>query len=143
MQPSVDVNDYMVSSPVLVTPDTELFGAIDQITHHRLSGVTVVDHQRHPVGMLSELDCLRVILSGAYYGRRVGSIRVGDNMTREVESVQAHANIVDVAKSMLDHKRRRRPVIDEQNRVVGQITCRAILRCVSDFDMPGRWLHGI
>jgi len=143
MKRTVDVNDYMVKGPVLVTPDTELFEAIDHILRHRLSGVAVVDDNRHPVGMLSELDCLRVVLSGAYYGEQVGSTRVGEHMTKNVDCVKAHANIVDVARSMLANKRRRRPVVDEQNHVLGQITCRAILRCVREFESGTPWAQAM
>lgn len=143
MQHSVDVNDFMVKRPVLVTPETELFEAIHQILRYKLSGVAVVDDDKHPVGMLSELDCLRAILSGTYYGEEVGTVRVADHMTAKVECVHAHANVVDVAKSMLDHKRRRRPVVDDHNQLVGQITCRAILKCVKDFDVPKRWFESV
>lgn len=139
MAHSVDVNDYMVAAPVLVTPDSELFEAIGEIITNRLSGVTVVDDDRHPVGMLSELDCLRAILSGTYYGQGVGRSRVAEHMTREVECVRAHSDIIEVARSMLERKRRRRPVVNERNELVGQITCRAILRCFRAFDMPEQW----
>lgn len=139
MPHSIDVNDYMVKNPVLATPDTGLFEAIHQITSRRVSGVTVIDEDRHPVGMLSELDCLRAILSGAYYGDRVGTMRIADHMSKNVECVPAHASLVDVAQSMLAHKRRRRPVVNDRNELIGQITCRAILRCVTDFDVPGQW----
>jgi len=138
MQKSVDVNDYMVKRPVLVTPDTELFEAIHRILRYRISGVAVVDGNKRPVGMLSELDCLRAILSDTYFGENVVNMSVGDHMTADVECVPAHADIIGVAKSMLDHKRRRRPVVDEENRLVGQITCRAILKCVKDFGLPKR-----
>lgn len=143
MERSVDVNDYMVKGPVLVTPDTGLFEAIDQILRHRLSGVSVIDGDRHPAGMLSELDCLRAVLASAYYGEGIGSSRVGEHMTTSVDCVNAHSNIVDVAQSMLANKRRRRPVVDEDNRVVGQITCRAILRCVRDFDKGTPWAQAM
>ena len=139
MPHSVDINDYMVRQPVLVTPESGLFEAIEAIIGHRLSGVTVVDGDRQPVGMLSELDCLRAILSGTYYGEGVGRSRVAEHMTTGVECVPAHADIVDVARSMLARKRRRRPVVDDRNRVIGQITCRAILRCAKDFDLPSQW----
>ncbi len=142
MKHSVDVNDYMVKRPVLVQPDTELFEAIHKILRYKISGVTVVDDNRHPVGMLSELDCLRAILSGTYYGTEVGTILVKDHMTSGVESVKSHADVIDVAQSMLDHKHRRRPVVNSDNKVVGQLTCRNILKCVKDFDVPKRWFEG-
>lgn len=135
---SVDVNDFMVKRPILVTPDTELFEAIHKILRYKLSGITVVDDDKHPVGMLSELDCLRAILSDAYFGEGVGNIRVADHMTPEVECVDAHSDVIGVARSMLDHKRRRRPVVDDHSQLVGQITCRAILKCVKEFGGPLR-----
>lgn len=139
MKRSVDVNDFMVKRPVLVTPDTELFEAINKILRYKLSGVTVVDDDKHPVGMLSELDCLRAILSGAYFQEGVGNIRVADHMTSNVECVDAHSDVLGVARSMLDHKRRRRPVVDSHQQLVGQITCRAILKCIKDFGGPSGW----
>ena len=142
MKHSVDVNDYMVKRPVLVTPETELFEAIHQILRHKLSGVTVVAEDKTPIGMLSERDCLRAILSGTYYGDEVGTIRVADHMAENVESVHTHADVIDVAQSMLDHKHRRRPVVNDHNQVVGQLTCRQILKCIKDFDVPKRWFEG-
>lgn len=136
MTQSVDVNDYMVKHPVLVRPDTELFEAIHQILENKLSGVTVIDGNKHPVGMLSEIDCLRAILAGAYYGDSVGKLRIDEFMTPNVECVQAHADLIDVAQSMLDHKHRRRPVVNERNEVIGQLTCRQILRVISNFGTP-------
>lgn len=142
MKNSVDVNDYMVKRPVLVHPDTDLFEAIHRILRYKISGVSVVDDQNHPVGMLSELDCLRAILSGTYYGEEVGTILVKDHMSNAVECVNSHADVIDVAQSMIDHKHRRRPVVNNQNEVVGQLTCRNILKCIKDFDVPKRWFEG-
>ena len=138
MTRSVDVNDYMVKHPVLVTPETELFDAIRQILENKLSGVAVVDDGSHPVGMLSELDCLRAILAGTYYGDAVGKARIEDFMTPDVECVAAHADLIDVAQSMLDHRHRRRPVVNGRNEVIGQLTCRQILRVVQDLGLPQR-----
>ena len=132
----VKVSDHLIKRPVLVTPDTELFSAIHKILVHKISGVTVVDDHRRPVGMLSELDCLRAILSGSYYQEEVGTIRVGDHMTEGVEAVSPDDQIVDVALSMLDHKHRRRPVVDERGNLLGQLTCRQLLKGVKDFDLP-------
>lgn len=127
MKNSVDVNDYMVRNPVTVTPDTDLVEAMNLMIKNRISGVTVIDEDNHPVGMLSELDCLRAILSLRYYQEEVGTMLVKDHMASPVETVPAHADVIQVAQSMLDHKHRRRPVVNDQNQLIGQLTCRAIL----------------
>ncbi|MDZ7827418.1 MAG: hypothetical protein U5R48_17050 [Gammaproteobacteria bacterium] len=47
---STRVRDHMLLKPVLVTPDTDLFEAIHLILVNKISGVTVIDEHRRPVG---------------------------------------------------------------------------------------------
>lgn len=136
MLKSVKVADHMLRKPVVVKADTELFQAIHQILSHKISGVTVIDDHRHPIGVLSELDALRAILSSIYYQEDVGTHLVGDHMTFPVETVGPADDIINVAQSMLDHKRRRRPVIDAHGELVGQVTCRQLLKAIKDMDHP-------
>lgn len=132
---SVNVSDYMLTHPVTVTPETDLFEAIHQILVNKISGVTVVDDDKKPVGILSELDCLQAILSGTYYGSVGGKVK--DFMTAgEIETVGPNDDIIDVAQSMLEHKRRRRPVVNGAGVLVGQVTCRQLLKAIKDFDTP-------
>lgn len=136
MLKSVRVRDYMLTKPVVVKPDTDVFQAIHEILVNRISGVTVVGDDKRPVGVLSELDCLRAILWATYHEEEIGSHPVRDHMSTPVETVSAHDGIIDVAQSMLDHKRRRRPVVDSHGRMVGQLTCRQLLRAIKEFDVP-------
>lgn len=136
MLKSVRVRDYMLTRPVTVKPDTDIFQAIHEILVNKISGVTVVDDDNRPVGILSELDCLRAILWATYHEEEVGVHPVKDHMTTSVETVRLDEDIIDVAQSMLDHKRRRRPVVDRQGRMVGQVTCRQLLRAIKEFDVP-------
>ncbi len=133
---SVKVQDYMLKRPVVVSPETELFEAIHKILVNRISGVTVVDEMKRPIGMLSELDALRAILSATYYQEEVGTHLVSDHMTEGVETLTPNEDIIDVAMSMLDHKHRRRPVIDSHGYMIGQLTCRQLLKGMKDMDMP-------
>lgn len=133
---SVKVKDHMLKRPVLVKPDDDLFHAIHQILAHKISGVTVVDERHHPVGMLSELDVLRAILHREYYQEDIGTPLVRDHMTSSVETVGVGDDIIDVAESMIDHKHRRRPVIDSHGELVGQLSCRNLLKAIKDMDHP-------
>ena len=133
---SVKVGDHMLKRPVLVTPDDDLFHAIHQILAYKISGVTVVDERHHPVGMLSELDCLRAILHREYHQEEMGITVVRDHMTPNVESVGVNEDIVSVALSMLDHKHRRRPVLDDHGVMVGQLSCRQLLKGIKEMDRP-------
>jgi CBS domain-containing protein len=88
----------------------------------------VVNDQGDLIGMLSELDCMKVALNAGYYGDWGGP--VGDFMTPEVESVDAEMNIIDLAQKFLDSGFRRFPVL-RNNRLVGQISRRDVLRALS------------
>ena len=101
------------------------------LSAYRVSGVCVVDDGGYLVGILSELDCLKAILSSVYNKSPVG--KVGEFMTKEVITVKATDNIVDVASDMLKFKHRRRPVISDDGLLIGQVTCRQILNAVKDF----------
>ena len=53
-------------------------------------------------------------------------------MTTDLYSVGPHEDIVDVAQEMLKRRYRRCPVVQD-GKLVGQITCRQLLRAVEKF----------
>ena len=128
---SVELKDYMLRNPVTARQELTVYEAALRILDHKVSGLAVVDERKALMGVLSELDCLRVILAGVYNDEEFGSALVGDVMAREVEFQHPHDDIVDVATSMLDHKHRRRPVVQD-GLLVGQVTCRQILKVVTE-----------
>lgn len=132
MSRSLSVEDYMVKRPVKVKADTPILDAVETILAHRVSGVCVVDENDNLVGVLSELDCLRAIVERIYKKGESTAGYVYEVMTREVDSCKSSEDIVTVAASMLNSKRRRRPVVDD-DKLVGQVTCRQILGAIHDF----------
>jgi CBS domain-containing protein len=132
---SVNLTDYMQRYPFKVRADDRLFDAIEVITRNRISGVIVVDATDRLVGMLSEMDCLRAILSAIYHeSTDVGLVR--EYMTADVISCRINDNIVDVAVDMLAKGHRRRPVLAENGGVAGVITCRKLLDVIRSFNEP-------
>tara|TARA_B100001093_G_C26819935_1_gene1011458 strand:+ start:1838 stop:2236 length:399 start_codon:yes stop_codon:yes gene_type:complete len=131
MVSSVDLRDYMLPNPITVAADDELYTAIDVIVNGRISGVCVVDSEHNLVGVLSEMDCLRATLGGIYNASACTG-KVSEYMTSRVISCDIRADLVSVAADMLKEGHRRRPVVDG-NRLVGQITCRQLLRVITDF----------
>ena len=129
---SVDLSDYMLHNPVTVTADENVFAAINLIVEEKVSGVCVVDSGGLLPGVLSELDCLRAILSATY--NENGDVgNVADYMTKEVDCCELHTDLVNVAADMIKKGHRRRPVLDH-GKLVGQITCRKLLSVVSEFN---------
>ncbi|NQX89919.1 MAG: CBS domain-containing protein [Halioglobus sp.] len=98
---------------------------------NKVSGVCVVDRDSNLVGVLSEMDCLRAVLSAIYNNTSIGVVR--DHMASD-NLLIAHPDedIVDVAQDMLTKNKRRRPVV-EDGKLIGQITCRQLLHAVMAF----------
>jgi CBS domain-containing protein len=128
---SVELKDYMLVHPVSVSIDADMGEAIRVIIDNKISGVCVVDNEGRLAGILSELDCLRAILSATYNEGRIGMVR--EYMAHEnLVVANPHEDITDVAQDMLRKNKRRRPVV-EDGKLVGQITCRQLLTAVMRF----------
>jgi CBS domain-containing protein len=119
----------MAGKLVTFKPDTDVLDAIHELVQHRIAGAPVVNDQGELIGMLSELDCMKIALNAGYYGDWGGP--VADYMTPDVESVDADMNIIDLAQKFLQTKFRRFPVL-RNNRLVGQISRRDVLRALKE-----------
>ena len=124
---STMVKDYMSKTLVTFKPDTSVLDAVHTLVEHRIAGAPVVDDAGNLIGMLSELDCLKVVLQPGSHGDYGGPVR--DYMTDSVETVNAEMSIIDLAQRFLDSRFRRFPVTD-RNRLVGQISRRDVLRAL-------------
>jgi len=124
---SVLVKDYMTRSLVTFKPDIDVLDAVSLLVKHRIAGAPVVDAEGNLIGMLSELDCLKIALHAGYHGDWGGP--VSDYMTAGVKTVDAEMSIVDLAQVFLDTRFRRFPVM-QRNRLVGQISRRDVLRAL-------------
>ena len=77
------------------------------------------------VGLLTEKDCFRFMFAATYHREQGG--RVSEFMSREVATIEAGTDIVDVAQVFLKSPYRRFPVV-EGGRLVGLISRRDVLR---------------
>lgn len=121
------VRDIMITKPVVFTSDEDLLDAVCVLVNRRVTGAPVVDARGNLVGLLTERDFLRAALVAGYHGERGGS--VGEYMSRDVQAVNSDDSLLDVATLFMETKRRRYPVM-EDNRVVGVVVRRDVLRAV-------------
>lgn len=70
---------------------------------------------------------MKVVLDSSYHNHWGGPVK--DYMTTETRTVCAHMNIIDLAQEFERHGFRRFPVL-EDNRLVGQISRRDVLRAL-------------
>ncbi len=121
------VKDYMAKTLVTFKPNTDVLDAVHILVTKRIAGAPVVDDAGNLIGMLSELDCMKVALQAGYHGHFGGP--VADFMSDGVQTVDGEMNIIDLAQEFVETTYRRFPVM-RNNRLIGQISRRDVLRAL-------------
>ena len=124
---------------VTLSPDDDVYAAMQIFLRRRFSGAPVVDADGRLLGILSEKDCLRVLAGEAWDGLPEGKVR--DYMTTTVSTVRADTPLIDVVGRFLGRPYRRFPVVDDDGRVLGQISRRDILRAILEM-RDNTYLYG-
>jgi len=122
------VRDFMDKSFITLTPEMDVYRAIDIMLKGGITGAAVVDAKERLVGVLSEKDCLRTLVHDAY--SLLPSGKVSDFMTERPVTIYADLDIFTVADKFINSTFRRLLVVDEDNRLIGQITRRDLLRAI-------------
>lgn len=98
----------------------------------RISGGPVLNDAGELVGMLSEKDCLRIIIDSSYHNQPNHEGKVKNYMSRTVKTMDVDKDIFDVANEFLTTHFRRFPVIDAKGVLKGQISRRDIMKAARD-----------
>jgi len=96
-----------------VRPDDTVFNAIEQMAHHDIGALPVVDDGLL-VGMISERDYTRKIV---LVGRSSRETRVSDIMTHDLVTVTPDDSVQECMRLMTNHRVRHLPVLE-----VGRLT---------------------
>ena len=124
------VKDYMARHLVTLQPDDKVLQAIHTLIEHKVAGAPVLDKDGKLAGILTEKDCLNVVVNATYYSDYGGL--VADFMSTEVEVMNAEDTIVKAAERFLNKRYHRYPVMDN-NRLVGQISRADVIRALGDY----------
>jgi len=124
--------EIMTRKLVTIPPDRPIFAAMRVLLRNRISGAPVVDSDGSLVGILSELDCLKVLANGEFYDddhSEEGTVQ--NYMTAVTQSVGPDVDVYTLAQYFLDHSVRRIPVVGD-GQLLGQISRRDVLRTIEE-----------
>ncbi len=137
--PNQTAMDIMARSEMTLSPETDIYRVIQLLLKHRLSGAPVVDAEGRLVGILTEKDCLKVLAGEAFDGLPEGHVQ--DYMTRDVDTLTPTASLYDIVDRFLGKAYRKLPVVDDQGRVIGQVSRRDTLRAMESI-RDNSYLYG-
>jgi CBS domain-containing protein len=121
--------DYMSADPVTLGPDTDIHSAMRILRDNAITGAPVVDAQGNLVGILAEKDCFKVAFTSSYHREPGGWVR--EFMSRDVRTIDADEDIIEVAEMFLNSRYRRFPVM-AHGRLIGLISRADVLRALAD-----------
>ena len=129
------VANYMSVDLVTFRPDQDINVAIATMLDRKISGAPVLNEKGELVGIISEKDCLKVIIDDAYHNQPHTKNKVEDYMSHDVDTVSIESSIVDVANKFFNNSYRRFPVVDTNGKVRGQVSRRDILKAAQKIKM--------
>ena len=132
------IRQFMDTTVHTLHPNTELLVAIQSLLDHHVTGAPVVSDDGELLGILTELDCLKLLAMGSDDGDSASGT-VAEYMTKDVYSVPSKVNIYFAAGVFLGNTFRRLPVV-ENGKLIGAITRFDILRAVAkNHDLVPNW----
>lgn len=144
----MQVSDLMTHHVVTAYPDTPVVDVAESMQQHNVSGVPIIDHDGHLVGIVTEADLVvrnanvhfptflqildaRIYLTSTHdfedeLRKALGTV-AGDVMTRDVQTVRPNDDISVAATLMVDRGLNPIPVT-ENRRLRGIISRSDIIR---------------
>ena len=121
------LRDFMDTKVHTVPPDMPIMEAIGTLLSNHVTGAPVVDGEGKLVGMLTELNCMRLATGGARAHAPGGT--VADYMTTDVVVVPPDMDVYYAAGLFMKHDFRRFVVV-ENDELIGAVTRFDLLRVI-------------
>lgn len=122
----IRAREIMTCRLTTLSPDVDVFEAVDHILGKRISGAPVVDQHGTFMGIFSEKTAMRVLLAAAYDqfpGSNVGAYMNTDRN----RIIDEESTLLDVAHRFQQTPYRRLPILHGES-LAGQISRRDVLR---------------
>jgi len=131
-KPTPSVSDYMTRELITFKKDTDINVVIKSLLDNRISGAPVLDDDGQVVGLIDDKDCLNVLFGNVYNRLPTTKDTVSDYMSNVMKTVSVNQNIMDVALVFVSSPYKRLLIMDDNNKLVGQISRRDILRAIKE-----------
>lgn len=118
--------DIMTTELILAHPEMTIEDAIKAMVNNRITGMPVVDENRHLVGIVSEYDVIKSI-EAVEKDKPLDLMKTID-YSAKASIVQEDTPLPVILRQFVERKVRRLPVVNKNQQLVGIITRRDIMR---------------
>ena len=143
------VQAVMTTDVATTTPDVQLKDAAVELVRRKISGMPVVDDERHVLGVLSETDILAkegdehrsggflqwlVDPGDPWIAARFDAVTVLDAMSTPARTITPGRHVAEAATIMLDEDVNRLPVVDAEGTLIGLVSRGDLVRAFARSD---------
>lgn len=115
----MDVRDLMSTDVVAVGPGTSIRDAARLMYRYRVSGLPVVDHEDHVLGIITEGDFLQMEIERIESGSNPEEVRAV--MSKSVKTIPPDMDVMGAARFMHDQNVKRL-IVAEDGKMVGIVS---------------------
>jgi CBS domain-containing protein len=139
-----DAHSLIVNDPAHVELGSKVYAAVNEILRDpRTETVYIVDEQDHLKGIITVSDLLKVssIQVGAYKRKKFMNIfnymsllysETVEDIMRKPISIRGDQKLINALQLMEEHKLSDLPVVDKNNRLIGELNGLEILTVIKD-----------
>lgn len=124
--------DIMTTDLLILPRATTVPEAIRALLKKGVTGAPVVDETGKLVGIISELDCMKILATTAFHQEAVlRASTVESLMTKDVHTVSREVDLYAIVHKFMQYRIRRLPVLN-RGKVVGMVSRRDVLGAMQD-----------
>ncbi|MEO0565308.1 MAG: CBS domain-containing protein, partial [Chloroflexota bacterium] len=136
-----DIHDGLAHDPLsnLVNMEREvitvkaadtLADAVEIMQSKNIGALVVTDEQKRPIGIFTEFDVLKKVATQI---DDLGSVKIAEVMTKDPDTLPAHAPIAQALHLMNVHNYRHVPITGDGNIVKGIVSFRDVVRYIEQY----------
>lgn len=123
---STTAHDIMTTELITIRENATVETALKALINNKITGLPVVDAEGKMVGVLSEYDLIQQISNQPKLNPEIFQEKI--KFSGKPFSLPSTAGLEDIVKHFVGAKYRRIPILDKNQRLVGIITRRDIMK---------------
>jgi CBS domain-containing protein len=116
------VKYMMVTNVITASPSMTVKETIEILYKKHIGCVVSIDENEKCIGIFTERDAIRLVAENVELNQPLGNV-----MTKNVITIQENSSINEVRRTIQTHSIRHLPVVNQEDRLVGLLSVRALL----------------
>jgi len=116
------VKHMMLTNVITASPSKTVKKIIETLYKKHIGCVISIDENEKCIGIFTERDAIRLVAEDVELDQPLGNV-----MTKNVITIQEDSSINEVRKTIQTHSIRHLPVVNQEDRLVGLLSVRALM----------------